>query len=195
MLCDAPIFALPEGNEDFVVYCNASNQGLGCFLMQRGFPVFGVLHFARRGSRVNCWDWKSRWVGPAGGSARSRAVGGSVPHCGWNSLLESLWFGVLVATWPLYAEHQINAFEMMVDLESTVEITLDYKRDLFNPTAETIIVTAKEIESGIRRVMEDDLVRTQVKKMSDNSRSTTMEGGSSYSYIGFLIQDVITHVS
>ncbi|GJU55902.1 putative reverse transcriptase domain-containing protein [Tanacetum coccineum] len=34
-LCDAPILSLPDGVEDFVVYCNASNQGLGCVLMQR----------------------------------------------------------------------------------------------------------------------------------------------------------------
>ena len=35
MLCTAPILSLPEGTEDFVVYCDASNQGLGCVLMQR----------------------------------------------------------------------------------------------------------------------------------------------------------------
>ncbi|GKB39194.1 putative reverse transcriptase domain-containing protein [Tanacetum coccineum] len=35
-LCDAPILTLPDGVEDFVVYCDASNQGLGCILMQRG---------------------------------------------------------------------------------------------------------------------------------------------------------------
>ncbi|KAI3523720.1 hypothetical protein L1887_02068 [Cichorium endivia] len=35
-LCSAPILSLPEGTEDFVVYCDASNQGLGCVLMQRG---------------------------------------------------------------------------------------------------------------------------------------------------------------
>ncbi|GJY02581.1 putative reverse transcriptase domain-containing protein [Tanacetum coccineum] len=33
-LCEAPILALPEGNDDFVVYCNASHQGLGVVLMQ-----------------------------------------------------------------------------------------------------------------------------------------------------------------
>nr|GFB24310.1 putative reverse transcriptase domain-containing protein [Tanacetum cinerariifolium] len=27
MLCDASILALPEGPDDFVVYCDASNQG------------------------------------------------------------------------------------------------------------------------------------------------------------------------
>ncbi|GJV86803.1 putative reverse transcriptase domain-containing protein [Tanacetum coccineum] len=30
-----PILSLPDGVEDFVVYCDASNQGLGCVLMQR----------------------------------------------------------------------------------------------------------------------------------------------------------------
>nr|GEU43391.1 putative reverse transcriptase domain-containing protein [Tanacetum cinerariifolium] len=35
MLCDVPILALPEGADDFVVYCDALNQGFGCVLMQR----------------------------------------------------------------------------------------------------------------------------------------------------------------
>ncbi|KAD2805410.1 hypothetical protein E3N88_38787 [Mikania micrantha] len=34
-LCDAPILSLPDGCDDFVVYCDASHQGLGCVLMQR----------------------------------------------------------------------------------------------------------------------------------------------------------------
>ncbi|GJT85052.1 putative reverse transcriptase domain-containing protein [Tanacetum coccineum] len=34
-LFEAPILALPEGNKDFVVYCDASLQGLGAILMQR----------------------------------------------------------------------------------------------------------------------------------------------------------------
>ncbi|GKD36802.1 putative reverse transcriptase domain-containing protein [Tanacetum coccineum] len=34
-LCEAPILALSEVNDDFVVYCDASHQGLGAVLMQR----------------------------------------------------------------------------------------------------------------------------------------------------------------
>ena len=34
-LTNAPILALPEGTEDFEVYCDASKLGLGCVLMQR----------------------------------------------------------------------------------------------------------------------------------------------------------------
>ncbi|GKA91787.1 putative reverse transcriptase domain-containing protein [Tanacetum coccineum] len=34
-LCSAPILALPEGSENFVVYCDASHKGLGAMLMQK----------------------------------------------------------------------------------------------------------------------------------------------------------------
>nr|GEU64074.1 putative reverse transcriptase domain-containing protein [Tanacetum cinerariifolium] len=35
-LCSAPILALPEGSENFVVYYDASHKGLGAVLMQKG---------------------------------------------------------------------------------------------------------------------------------------------------------------
>ncbi|GJS44420.1 putative reverse transcriptase domain-containing protein [Tanacetum coccineum] len=34
-LCSAPILALPEGSEDFIVYYDASIKGLGAVLMQK----------------------------------------------------------------------------------------------------------------------------------------------------------------
>nr|GEZ69057.1 putative reverse transcriptase domain-containing protein [Tanacetum cinerariifolium] len=49
MLCDASILALPEGPNDIVVYCDASNQGFGCVLMQRNknFSVIMTVRSAR----------------------------------------------------------------------------------------------------------------------------------------------------
>ncbi|GKA45092.1 putative reverse transcriptase domain-containing protein [Tanacetum coccineum] len=35
-LCNALILSLSKGSKDFVVYCEVSNQGFGCMLMQRG---------------------------------------------------------------------------------------------------------------------------------------------------------------
>ncbi|KAI3804290.1 hypothetical protein L1987_25721 [Smallanthus sonchifolius] len=123
------------------------------------------------------------------------AVGGFVSHCGWNSLLESLWFGVPVATWPMYAEQQMNAFEMVVELGLAVEIKLDYEKNLFFPEANTVVVGAEEIESGIRRLMEDNEVRRKVKEISEKSRAAVGEGGSSYAAVGDLIQDFIRNIS
>ncbi|GJV41759.1 putative reverse transcriptase domain-containing protein [Tanacetum coccineum] len=48
-LCDASILTLPDGVEDFVVYCDASNQGLGCVLMQRG----KVIAYASRQLKIH----------------------------------------------------------------------------------------------------------------------------------------------
>nr|GEV66213.1 putative reverse transcriptase domain-containing protein [Tanacetum cinerariifolium] len=49
MLCDAPILALPEGADDFVVYCDASNQCFGCVLMQRN----KVIAYASRQLKIH----------------------------------------------------------------------------------------------------------------------------------------------
>nr|GFA31623.1 putative reverse transcriptase domain-containing protein [Tanacetum cinerariifolium] len=38
-LCGAPILALPERSEDFVVYCDASLKGYGAVLMQQEKPT------------------------------------------------------------------------------------------------------------------------------------------------------------
>ncbi|GKF82210.1 putative reverse transcriptase domain-containing protein, partial [Tanacetum coccineum] len=48
-LCSAPILALPEGSEDFVVYCDASHKGLGVVLMQRE----NVISYASRQLKVH----------------------------------------------------------------------------------------------------------------------------------------------
>ncbi|KAI3824571.1 hypothetical protein L1987_06034 [Smallanthus sonchifolius] len=48
-LCTAPILSLPEGTEDFVVYCDASHYGMGCVLMQRS----KVIAYASRQLKIH----------------------------------------------------------------------------------------------------------------------------------------------
>ncbi|GKB96540.1 putative reverse transcriptase domain-containing protein [Tanacetum coccineum] len=48
-LFEAPILALPEENNDFVVYCDASHHGLGAVLMQRE----KVIAYASRQLKTN----------------------------------------------------------------------------------------------------------------------------------------------
>ena len=48
-LTTAPILTLPEGVDDFVVYCDAYRMGLGCVLMQCG----KVIAYASRQLKVH----------------------------------------------------------------------------------------------------------------------------------------------
>ncbi|PRQ52253.1 putative UDP-glucose flavonoid 3-O-glucosyltransferase 3 [Rosa chinensis] len=113
------------------------------------------------------------------------SVGGFVSHCGWNSTLESLWHGVPVATWPLYAEQQLNAFQLVEELELAVEIDMSYRSE------SPVLVSAKEIERGIREVMKrDNDIRNRVKEMSEKGKKALMDGGSSYSSVGQFIDQI-----
>ena len=110
-------------------------------------------------------------------------------------MLESLWFGVPVATWPIYTDQQINAFEMVVELGLAVEIKMDYQNNVFKPVGDMVIITAEEIERGIRHLMEDNEVRAKVKAMSKLSRASVTEGGSSYASVGCLVQDFTSNIT
>ncbi|GJZ19185.1 putative reverse transcriptase domain-containing protein [Tanacetum coccineum] len=66
-LCDAPVLSLPDGVEDFLVYCDASNQGLGCVLMQRDKDTKSVIYTDHK-SLQHIFDQKDlnmrqrRWI-------------------------------------------------------------------------------------------------------------------------------------
>jgi len=104
-----------------------------------------------------------------------------------------------MATWPMYAEQQINAFQFLKELGLAVEIKMDYKKDFFmNNAAVGVIVSAEEIESGIRKLMEVDEreigVREKVRVMREKSRMAISESGSSYKAIGRLMEDIMKNI-
>ncbi|CAL1403510.1 unnamed protein product [Linum trigynum] len=117
------------------------------------------------------------------------SMGGFVSHCGWNSTLESTWFGVPVATWPMQAEQQLNAVMLVKELEMAVEIRMSYRK------LSGEVVPAEEIERGMRGLMaaENEGRRIKVKEMSDKCRKAVEEDGSSYHSVGRFIEDVISN--
>ncbi|KAG8387078.1 hypothetical protein BUALT_Bualt03G0215900 [Buddleja alternifolia] len=128
------------------------------------------------------------------------SVGGFVSHCGWNSILESVWFGVPLATFPLYAEQQLNAFELVKELGMAEALKIDHHMPDFRGSEPPKIVGAEEIEAAIRRLMAEEEeggsgVRRKVKEMKDKSRMALMEGGSSYNTQNLFIEDVIRNIS
>ncbi|XP_019098146.1 PREDICTED: UDP-glycosyltransferase 71B5-like [Camelina sativa] len=123
------------------------------------------------------------------------AIGGFVTHCGWNSMLESLWFGVPMVTWPLYAEQKVNAFEMVEELGLAVETRKCIRGDLLM-VSEMETVTAEDIERATRCVMEQDSdVRKRVTEMAEKCRVALMDGGSSHLALQKFIQDVTRNVA
>nr|CCG85331.1 glucosyltransferase [Crocus sativus] len=113
------------------------------------------------------------------------SVGGFVTHCGWNSVLESLWFGVPMIAWPQYAEQHLNEVELVRDMGVAVGMEVDRKCGNF--------VTAAELERGVRCLMgeseESRRVRAKVADMKVAIRNALKEGGSSYTNLKKLAKD------
>ncbi|KAG5552115.1 hypothetical protein RHGRI_010267 [Rhododendron griersonianum] len=72
---------------------------------------------------------------------------------------------------------------------------LDYKKDIYmSDSSNVMLVTAEEIENGIRKLMESENEcgkerKQRVKEMCEKSKISVVEGGSSYNSIGLLIED------
>ncbi|KAJ3674813.1 hypothetical protein LUZ60_005429 [Juncus effusus] len=107
------------------------------------------------------------------------SVGGFMTHCGWNSVMESLWFGVPMIPWPIYAEQHLNAFEMVNEMCVAVNLKVDRKNNNF--------VKAEELERAIRCLMEDieegGRVRVRAEEMKNACRKAVEKGGSSHVHL------------
>ncbi|KAL5978583.1 hypothetical protein ACLOJK_029700 [Asimina triloba] len=117
------------------------------------------------------------------------AVGGFVSHCGWNSTQESLWFGVPILAWPLYAEQRLNAFVLVKDYGVAVELRLGLGAEE--------VVSAAEVERGVRCLMgeseEGVNVRRKVKEMGEAGRKAVEEGGSSFASLARLADVLVSN--
>ncbi|CAA0813002.1 UDP-glycosyltransferase 71B7 [Striga hermonthica] len=117
-----------------------------------------------------------------------RAVGGFVSHCGWNSTLESVWGGVPMAAWPMYAEQPLNGFQLARDLGVAVEVNLGYRK------GDNMVVGAEELGRAIGRLMEaggGEGIRDKMEKLGVEGRAAVAEGGSSFEAVGKFIEDVM----
>ncbi|KAF5768753.1 putative UDP-glucuronosyl/UDP-glucosyltransferase, UDP-glycosyltransferase family [Helianthus annuus] len=116
-----------------------------------------------------------------------KAIGGFVSHCGWNSILESISYGVPIATWPLYGEQHLNAFEMVKEVGLSVEIRLGKGGDL---------VLADEVEKGVRELMDsgDGELRKKVQEMSEMSKMALLRNGSSFQALETLMGNLLSKV-
>ncbi|MED6118282.1 UDP-glycosyltransferase 13 [Stylosanthes scabra] len=74
------------------------------------------------------------------------SVGGFVTHCGWNSVMEAVTFGVPMVAWPLYAEQNLNKVVIVEEMK----VALPLKED------EGGFVRASELEERVVELMESE---------------------------------------
>ena len=101
-----------------------------------------------------------------------RSTGGFVSHCGWNSTLESIVFGVPLIAWPLYAEQRMNA----VMLNEGLKVALRPKAN------ERGVVERDEIARVVKDLMEGEegnKTRDKTKVLSELAKKAMSEDGDS----------------
>ncbi|KAJ3695409.1 hypothetical protein LUZ60_000786 [Juncus effusus] len=98
-----------------------------------------------------------------------RSVGGFITHCGWNSILESICYGVPLLCWPMIAEQALNEKHVVEILGNGVSIGA--KRGE--------ILGRKEVERGVKELIEEGKVREKAKELRRAAEVAVAEGGAS----------------
>ncbi|KAF8012180.1 hypothetical protein BT93_I0343 [Corymbia citriodora subsp. variegata] len=116
------------------------------------------------------------------------AIGGFVTHCGWNSTLEAVTAGVPMVTWPVAAEQFYNEKFVTGVLKIGVSIGVKKWVRLFGDS-----VKSERVEEAVKRVLvgeEAEEMRRRAKAISEMARGAVEEGGSSWSDLGALLQEL-----
>ncbi|KAK2431601.1 soyasapogenol B glucuronide galactosyltransferase [Trifolium repens] len=134
------------------------------------------------------WGWAPQLV-----ILEHSAIGAVVTHCGWNTTLESVYAGLPMVTWPLFAEQFYNE-KLLVDvLKIGVSVGAKKWKNL-NEYGEDNAVKKEDIGKAITLLMgggdECLEIRKKVKEFSDAAKKTIKVGGSSHTNLKQLLQEL-----
>ncbi|KAL3621141.1 hypothetical protein CASFOL_036053 [Castilleja foliolosa] len=117
------------------------------------------------------------------------SVGAFVTHCGWNSTLEGICAGVPMVTWPAFAEQFFNEKLVTEVLEIGVSVG-NKKFERWGSEG----VPREVVETAVRRIMVADEMRSRAKCYKEMAKMAVEEGGSSYSDLNALIDELSIYV-
>ncbi|KAF5448174.1 hypothetical protein F2P56_028730 [Juglans regia] len=121
------------------------------------------------------------------------AIGGFVTHCGWNSTLEGVTAGVPMVTWPMFSEQFYNEKLVTEVLKIGVPVGAD-RRYLDMMGNDAYSIKKEAIENAVRRIImvseEAKEMRSRAKALGEMARRAMEKGGSSYSDLNALIEEL-----
>lgn len=78
---------------------------------------------------------------------------------------------------------------MVKDFKMAVEIKMDYRK------SGGVIVDSGTIEKAIMELMKpESKLPAKVKELHQKSKTALMEGGSSFNFVGHLIEDIMANI-
>ncbi|KAL2487394.1 UDP-glycosyltransferase 86A1 [Abeliophyllum distichum] len=110
------------------------------------------------------------------------AIRGFLTHCGWNSILESIWCSVPLLCYPLLTDQFTNRKLVVDDLKVGINLCDDKKS-----------VNREEVSENINRLMKgkaSEEIREQVKKVKKVLEDGMEKNGSSARNFMQLIEDL-----
>ncbi|KAK6779537.1 hypothetical protein RDI58_021721 [Solanum bulbocastanum] len=116
------------------------------------------------------------------------AIGGFLTHCGWNSILESLWASVPMICHPISVDQQTNR-KLVVD-DWKVGINLCDNYDINNKS----IITKEEIAKKINFLMSEENskdLRKVIKEVKKTMEIALLANGSSEKNFDLFVEDVM----
>ncbi|RHN48556.1 putative hexosyltransferase [Medicago truncatula] len=128
------------------------------------------------------------------------SIGGFLTHCGWNSTLEGISFGVPMVTWPLFADQFLNEKLVTQVLRIGVSLGVEFPLNWGEEEKLGVVVKKEVIKEAICNVMNEEVEeskerRERANELSEIAKKAVEKGGSSYLNITLLIQDIMQQQS
>jgi scopoletin glucosyltransferase len=150
----------------------------------------GLLEFEKRmkGKGLIIRGWSPQLL-----ILQHKAIGAFVTHCGWNLTLESVAAGVPMITWPIAAEEFYN--EKLVTDVLKIGVPVGAKIHKIEAGKVGDKVHWDAVEKAVKTVMEGEdakEMRNKAKVLAEMAKKAVEEGGSSYSQLNALIEELVS---